>query len=106
MTDDKKPGGAGGRGPGSKANCKSKFTADTAAVQRARILEELKHRPLTTLQARRDLDILHPAGRVRELRLGGYLIASTWTYDVTTEGYLHRVARYQLIGERAQRDLF
>jgi hypothetical protein len=33
-------------------------------------------------------------------------IVTTWAYDATTEGHLHRVARYQLTGERGQRELF
>ena len=106
MTINKKPGGAGGRTPGLPDSFKRDLTNSNAAVQRARLLAALKRRALTTLQARRELDVLHPAARVMELRDDGYQIVTTWTYDATTEGHLHRVARYQLTGERAQRELF
>lgn len=48
-------------------------TADnSAASQRQRILSWLRNvEPLTTLQARKQLDVLHPAARVMELRKAG-----------------------------------
>jgi hypothetical protein len=106
MLINKKPGGAGRRTPGLSKTCKRDATDNTAAAQRERILAALKTRPLSTLEARRELDVLHPAARVMELRRDGYPIARAWTHDVTSEGYLHRVARYHLSGERAQRELF
>lgn len=42
---------------------------NAAAAQRARILAHLQAgKPLTTIQGRRDLDVLHPCARVLELR--------------------------------------
>ena len=104
MATNKKPGGAGGRTPGISESCNSNATNASAAMQRARLLAALKQRKLTTLQARRELDVLHPAARVMELRRDGYPIESAWTHDVTSEGHLHRVARYELTGERAQHE--
>ena len=44
-------------------------SSNAAAAQRARILAHLQAgRPLTTIQARRELDVLHPCARVLELR--------------------------------------
>lgn len=43
-------------------------------IQMFRLLAELRKRPLTTLQARRELDIMHPAARVQKLRERGHNI--------------------------------
>jgi hypothetical protein len=40
-----------------------KFSGDDAASQRARILDRLHKKPVSTFDARRDLDIPHPAAR-------------------------------------------
>lgn len=65
-------------------------------IQRTRLLEELRRRPITTFEARTLLDIPHPAGRVRELRRK-HNIMTCW---VTDNG--HRIARYVLLaGENA-----
>ncbi|MDP1672844.1 MAG: helix-turn-helix domain-containing protein [Burkholderiales bacterium] len=106
MPPNRKPGCAGRRTPGLSKTCKHNATDTTSAAQRGRLLAALKTRPLSTLEARRELDVLHPAARVMELRRDGYPIERAWTHDVTSEGYLHRVARYHLTGERAQRELF
>jgi hypothetical protein len=70
---------------------------NSAASQRNRILYHLRHAgPLTTLQARHQLDCMHPGMRICELRKSGHPIATVWVNDVTPEGRLHRVARYIL----------
>ena len=56
-----------------------------------------KQHSLTTIEARRDLDILMPAARVFELRARGFEIATIWTDDLTECGRRHRVARYVMI---------
>ena len=73
---------------------------NSAYIQRARIHEALRRRSLTTLEARRELDVMHPAARVMELRKQGYEINTIWTVDLTAEGNPHRVAKYLLRGER------
>jgi hypothetical protein len=69
---------------------------NTASAQRARLLDALHRESLTTLEARRKLDVLHPAARVMELRRQGHNIVTAWTTDLTSEGNPHRVARYIL----------
>lgn len=69
---------------------------NSAAAQRQRILAWLQSAPLTTLQARQHLDILHPAARVMELRRLGYDIETIWVEDLSQAGKFHRVARYIL----------
>ncbi len=98
MATNKTPGGAGGRTPGNTKHSKSAHSDNAAVAQRARLLATLKHRKLTTLQARRELDVLHPAARVMELRKAGHDVVMEWTEDVTSEGFMHRVARYVLRG--------
>lgn len=67
-----------------------------AAAQRTRILAALREGPLTTLDARKHLDVLHPAMRVLELRRRGEPIATVWTLQATDCGQVHRIARYVL----------
>jgi Helix-turn-helix domain len=90
-----------GRNPGKDATRKTtraKFTDNTAVAQRYRLLEALKHGPVTTLEARHGLDILMPATRVHELRHGaGHNIEMLWVDRPTASGNLHRVAMYVLL---------
>lgn len=69
---------------------------DTAS-QRIRILEHLRIKPLTTLAARTELDVFHPAGRVQELKAEGHNIATHWETVDSGQGK-HRVASYVLLG--------
>ena len=71
---------------------------NSTEAQRQRLLAALRRSPVTTIEARRDLDILHPAGRVKELRHNeGHQILTAWSYEPTDCGKLHRVARYVLV---------
>ena len=59
------------------------------------ILDYLKiNGSMTTLQARQELDVMHPAARVQELREKGNNIMTHWT---VTQG--HRIASYVLLAE-------
>lgn len=75
---------------------KHHFADLRAAAQRGRLLSALQLGPVTTLDARRKLDILHPAMRVLELRRRGHRIATIWTLQETDARVRHRVARYVL----------
>ena len=76
------------------------FYADlSASAQRNRLLDALRCGPVSTLEARRNLDILHPAMRVRELRLTGYDIRTIRIDADTGFGVKHSVARYVLMAE-------
>jgi Helix-turn-helix domain len=100
-------GNEAGRNPGKGATQKTtdaKHTGNSADHQRARLLQALEERPMTTLDIRRDLDILGVAPRVFELRhKHGKHITTTWADEPTDGGRLHRVARYTL---HPVRDLF
>ena len=85
---------------GRKENHNTHHYADlTASAQRARLLDALRIAPITTIEARRNLDILHPAMRVLELRTQGYGIHTVWTHQETDAGIQHRIARYVLQAE-------
>jgi len=71
-------------------------TFNSSAAQRARILAHLQQQPLTTLQARADLDVMHPAARVMELRGQGHEIITHRTYEFSEVGERHCVAQYVL----------
>jgi hypothetical protein len=82
---------------GRKENQTTSHYADlSASAQRARLLDALRIAPITTIEARRNLDILHPAMRVLELRAKGYDIHTIWTHQKTDAGVRHRIARYVL----------
>lgn len=55
--------------------------------------------PVSTLTARKELDILHPAGRIKELREQGFDIHTLWQWEPTDSGKQHRVGLYCLISE-------
>ncbi len=67
-----------------------------AASQRQRILAWLFTTSLTTLQARKELDVMHPAMRIKELRDQGHNIVTHWE-TVDTGKAKHRVASYVLL---------
>lgn len=71
-------------------------------IQRARILAALKEAGSdgrSTIQLREQLDVLHPAGRIMELREEGLRIDTVWTVTENAQGYKHRNARYVLVRE-------
>lgn len=90
------------RGGGSPESVKKQINSgshshsNTAEAQRKRLLEALRQNPVSTIGARRDLDILHPAGRVIELRRAGVPILTFWVTEPTECGKAHRIARYVL----------
>ena len=86
----------------TSAQDKTNVTDTSSDAQRVRLLAALKTGPITTLEARQSLNVLHPAGRIQELRNLGYRIVTHWQTDYTSEGYRHRVAKYVLRGGNAQ----
>lgn len=69
---------------------------NSVAAQRNRILDFLRKRPLDTLTARKELDIMHPAARVMELRKHGVRIKTIEIDRASDCGEIHRVACYVL----------
>lgn len=71
---------------------------NSLTAQRRRILDFLRIHPLDTLTARKELDVMHPAGRVMELRKQGIGIITTKIKRRSDCGKFHRVACYVLAG--------
>jgi hypothetical protein len=74
---------------------------NNAAVQRQRLLAALRNRKggMSSLEIRKELDILHHAGRIMELRKTGHNILTNWVYEPTDAGEMHRIGKYVLIKE-------
>jgi len=65
--------------------------------QRTRLLDYLReHQRVTTLEARTELDIMHPAARIQELREAGNNII-TYRRVVNTGVSNHKIAEYVLV---------
>lgn len=100
MTTNKK-----GRPKAAQSDLSETYYADlSAAAQRARLLDALRCGPVTTLEARRNLDVLHPAMRVCELRKEGYRIETVRVQQETEGGKAHSVARYILLPTMVKAD--
>lgn len=70
---------------------------NSAQNQRERLVVALdEFGALTTIEARKHLDILSPAPRVMELRRNGKRIKTHWVKQATDCGRLHRVGLYVL----------
>ena len=97
------PARAGRSDAAAQSEHGSNGSPSAATAQRARVLAPLRAgRPLTTLQARRELDTLHPAARVMELRRAGWSITTTWVREESDAGQPHSVALYKLLSEPRQ----
>lgn len=87
------------RGGKGKAGKTSTMHDTSVNAQRIRLLTHLRRDSITTIQARRDLNILMPAARVKELRERGCNIVTRLIDLPDDQGRLHhRVAIYSLAG--------
>lgn len=69
----------------------------TTEAQRARLLARVQEGPIDTLSARTELNILHPAARIQELRDRGYPIKTHLISKTDEHGRKHqRVALYYI----------
>jgi len=95
-----------GREDCSVGTCNSNATHkhQSRAMQRLALLRRFQtHQRVTTLQARNELGIMHPAGRVKELRESGYDIATFWHWEQDGIGKLHKQAMYVLLTDKKVR---
>jgi len=77
--------------------------SNSASSQRARILEHFANCPrLSTIEARDEYGILHPCGRVMELRKKGYRIDTNWIAAPDSNGVLHRIGQYVFQGKEQE----
>lgn len=75
-----------------------KIYSINAESQRNRLLARLQISPVTTLQAREELDIMNPSQRVFELKALGNNIKTHWE-TVDTGKAKHRMASYVLLAK-------
>ncbi len=83
-----------------KSRTKTKTYDTFTRLQRSRILAELTKAGAcgcTTIQLREIIDVLHPAGRILELRDEGHIILTRWVVSENAQGRKHRNARYVLM---------
>ncbi|MDP1734279.1 MAG: helix-turn-helix domain-containing protein [Sulfuritalea sp.] len=81
---------------------REKYKGETGATHARRILDALKLGPLSTFEARKHLDVPHPAGRVQELREGGNEIDTLRFSERSEVGRPHCIAVYLLRKEAKQ----
>lgn len=72
------------------------YKGETGANHARRILDALRLSPLSTFEARRYLDVPHPAGRVQELREAGHEIDTVRISELGEVGRPHCIALYLL----------
>ena len=85
----------------AKQNRKQLINVNSTAAQRQRLLDELTRGGVSTIRARRDLDIMMPGARIYELRHHeGYDIDTVWITEETEVGEPHRIALYILKSSR------
>lgn len=74
---------------------RDELTGVESVTQRLRLQRAFEQFPfISTAEARRGLDILHPAARVQELREEGHEVVTLWTVAESEGGGRHRVANY------------
>jgi hypothetical protein len=81
------------------AKRKAKFINDTLEAQRARLIDRLRIAPCTTTELRNQHSIMHPAGRIKELRKLGHDISLEWIEQYDAAGVPHRAGIYCLTEE-------
>lgn len=81
----------------------NKRSGNSNAAQQGRLLQYLKqYDSITTLKARDELSVMHPSGRIRELKQAGCSIITQTVIDVDAAGVKHRQALYVLcVGKKA-----
>jgi hypothetical protein len=74
---------------------------NSASTQKKRLVKYFeKNTRLSTMEARNKMVILHPGGRINELRAKGYLIETHWTNEIDANGVPHRVGLYVYQGKQ------
>ena len=80
---------------------RSQFNFEAAAIQRDRLLYELRLKDVSTVDAR-IMGIMSPAARILELRRKGHEIETRKSEVATTQGAITCVALYHLLNEHKE----
>ncbi len=73
-----------------------KLLDNSTIAQAAFILHLLENNKSLSTFDFRDHGVVHPAGRIKELRDRGWNIKSHWSIENDSLGRAHRIARYYL----------
>lgn len=65
------------------------FSDTSGHAQRKRLLEWLQVAPIDTLTARSELNVMHPAARIQELRAQGHNIITHRAASYDEKGFRH-----------------
>ena len=77
-----------------------KHSGNDAGTQSKRLLEAMQALGgVSTIEASRYLDILHPPARKLNLIEAGHIVELAWVYEASACGNLHRVGKYVYLGE-------
>lgn len=92
------------QGPGNHLG-KQRFPnpaySNSVKSQQERILKIFsQNHSLSTMQARNEYGILHPCGRIKELRQKGHQIETHWIKETDLNGVMHRIGLYVYKGSR------
>lgn len=83
-------------------NESKRFYDNSKATQRTRILRTIeKRKQMSTFDLRDELGIVHPAGRIKELR-EEHDITLSWTRQSDQNGVIHRIGMYTYVGLKNQ----
>jgi hypothetical protein len=85
--------------PATLQNQQNHNSDNSTNAQQQRLLSALKESPKSTIELRRDYDILAPAVRIFELKKKSYQIITNRVQQATDCGKLHLVAYYTLLNE-------
>lgn len=79
---------------------RTKHSANDAGTQSKRLLEAMQALGgISTIEANRYLDILHPPARKLNLIEAGHIVTLAWVYEASSCGQIHRVGKYVYIGK-------
>lgn len=80
-------------------NDSREFFDGSIQAQRMRLLDALRCCPITSFEARLNLEVMMPSRRIKELRDRGCLVDKHFVWRPTDKGKERRVALYVLIAE-------
>lgn len=84
----------------------NKHSGNDAGTQSNRLLEAMQSLGgISTIEANRYLDILHPPARKLNLIEAGHIVTLVWTYEPSSCGKIHRVGKY-VYGGKSSYPLF
>jgi len=89
----------------SNPNNSKRLYNNSCATQRAIILKAFEaEKKISTFNFRDNLGIVHPAGRIKELR-EKHKILTSWTREPDQNGVMHRIGLYTYHGLKKEQEI-